>query len=135
MRIPQKLEYACRALVQLAQNPGEVSQVHDLAEKEAISSSYLLQILNELRHAGLVESRRGKNGGYLLARSPDLISLKDIVVAIEGSVLETGLEEEGASAGGVARAWQSVSTDLEKSLDLWTLERMSTGEIIDSYMI
>jgi len=135
MRIPQKLEYACRALVQLAQSPGTVCQVHDLAKKEAISSSYLLQILNELRHAGLVESRRGKNGGYLLARSPESISLRDIVVAIEGSVLETSVEEEGASAGGVSRAWSAVATELEKSLDLWTLERMCTGEITDSYMI
>ncbi|MEZ5304557.1 MAG: Rrf2 family transcriptional regulator [Verrucomicrobiales bacterium] len=89
MKLPLKLEYACRVLVQLAPTfgAGQVRRVEELAERERISANYLLQILNELRTAGLVQSRRGKNGGYLLAKEPASITLAEITRAVEGALL------------------------------------------------
>ena len=77
MRLPLKTEYACQVLAQLASTyaAGDVRQVEDLATAEALSPNYLVQILTTLRQAGLVISRRGKNGGYLLARHPGNITL------------------------------------------------------------
>ena len=69
MRLPLKTEYACQMLAQLALTYSEegVRQVEDLAAAENLSPNYSVQILTTLRQAGLVISRRGKNGGYLLA--------------------------------------------------------------------
>ena len=71
MKISQKLEYACRALAQLAKHHDgrTLTRLEDLAQREAVSGNFLVQILNDLRRAGLIESRRGKAGGYLLGRS------------------------------------------------------------------
>ena len=68
MKISQKLEYACRALAQLAKHHDgrTLTRLEDLAQREAVSGNFLVQILNDLRRAGLIESRRGKAGGYLL---------------------------------------------------------------------
>ena len=108
MRLPLKTEYACQVLAQLASRHafGEVRQVEELAAAERLSPNYLVQILTALRQAGLVLSRRGKNGGYLLARDPSEISLADIALAMEGGALvESSPGNGGASAGRVHEAW------------------------------
>ncbi|MEM6911939.1 MAG: Rrf2 family transcriptional regulator [Verrucomicrobiota bacterium] len=134
MRLPLKIEYATRALVQLARTyeRGEVRRAEELAEAEALSPHYLVQILNELRPAGLVASRRGKNGGYLLARRPEEISLLDIAQALEGRVLELNDPEGGESGPAAAGAWKEVFAGLEKALSEWTLaDLLSDGSSAD----
>ena len=134
MRLPLKLEYACRVLVQLARtyDRGEVRRADELAEAEAVSPNYLVQILNELRPAGLVESKRGKHGGYLLARRPEEISLLDIARALEGRLLELNDPEGGQSGPVAAMAWADVFRTLEKSLSEWTLaDLLSDGNSAD----
>ena len=65
MKLSHKLEYACRVLAQLARTHGQEKLAHidELAEAEKIPANYLVQILNELRNAGLIISKRGKQGG------------------------------------------------------------------------
>ncbi len=65
MRVSQKLEYACRAMAQLAkQADGKtITRLDEIAQREAVSSNFLVQILNDLRRSGLVTSKRGKFGG------------------------------------------------------------------------
>ncbi|PZQ17819.1 MAG: Rrf2 family transcriptional regulator [Ancylobacter novellus] len=83
--ITQKAKYALKALLALARaQEGRPSSIRDLAARETIPQSFLEQILIELRRAGVVESRRGKEGGYLLARSPSEVRLGQVLRIIDG---------------------------------------------------
>jgi len=118
MRLPLKTEYACQVLAQLASRHafGEVRQVEELAAAERLSPNYLVQILTALRQAGLVLSRRGKHGGYLLARDPSDISLADIALAMEGGALvESSPGNGGASSRRVHEAWVRANEALLRS--------------------
>ena len=85
MRLSAKAQYACVAMVELACNFGEKNPVHlkSIAENHGISQRFLVQILLQLKGAGLVESTRGAAGGYQLARPPAEVSLADVVHAID----------------------------------------------------
>src|SRR6056297_2231639 len=112
MRLPLKTEYACQVLAQLARtySKDDVRQVEDLAQAEGLSPNYSVQILTTLRQAGLVVSRRGKNGGYLLARHPDDITLAEIAAAMEGEqLIESSPGNDGMSASTVHGAWLQVN--------------------------
>ena len=85
MRLSAKAQYACVAMVDLAISHGDPNPVHlrHIADKHGISQRFLVQILLQLKGAGLVDSTRGATGGYLLAKPPSEISLADIVHAID----------------------------------------------------
>jgi Rrf2 family protein len=85
MRLSAKAQYACVAMVELACSHGDKNPVHlkNIAENHGISQRFLVQILLQLKGAGLVDSTRGAMGGYLLARAPAEISLADIIHAID----------------------------------------------------
>ena len=86
MRITAKAEYACLAVIELARSVGDGSprRVRELADAQDIPERYLIQILLQLKAAGLVHSSRGSVGGYQLARSPSQISVADVIAAIDG---------------------------------------------------
>lgn len=128
MKISQKLEYACRALVQLAKtyDGKSLTRLDELAQREAVSSNFLVQILNDLRRAGLIDSRRGANGGYVLSRPAENITLRQIVDAVEPSQLQNTAVDQGDSGSAVRRAWESVSTKLAADLDTVTLESLAS---------
>lgn len=86
MKISAKAEYACLAIIELARNAGSGApkRVRELAEAQEIPESYLIQILLQLKAAGLVQSSRGSLGGYQLSRSPSSISVAEIIAAIDG---------------------------------------------------
>ncbi|MCX6868631.1 MAG: Rrf2 family transcriptional regulator [Verrucomicrobia bacterium] len=127
MKISQKLEYACRALAQLAQHHDgrTLTRLEDLAQREAVSANFLVQILNDLRRAGLVESRRGKSGGYLLARMPAAITLRHVVDAVDPSLLQCSVAREGESGQSVRHAWDQISSALQQALDSINLETLA----------
>ena len=88
MRVSTRGDYACRALLSLAlhaEGSGPTS-VRDIAERTALPQPYLEQILLALKGAGLVRSKRGVGGGYVLARDPEDIRLSEIVSAVEGPI-------------------------------------------------
>src|SRR5512134_1398994 len=100
MRLSKKTEYALRALIYAARFPGGTTfQIRDLAEKNGIPKKFLELILLELKNVGLLESRRGVGGGYLLARRPETIRAAEIVEAFEGPVAATGPEKGARRAG------------------------------------
>lgn len=129
MRISQKLEYACRAMAQLARQHGthSVTRLEEIAQREAVSANFLVQILNDLRRGGLIESKRGKEGGYLLSRHPSQITLREIVEVIEPNALTFSVMVEGQSGSGVAKAWQALANDFHHKLSTITLDQMSTS--------
>jgi Rrf2 family transcriptional regulator, cysteine metabolism repressor len=127
MRISQKLDYACRAMAQLAKRHDgrTITRLDELAQREAVSANFLVQILNDLRRAGLVESRRGKSGGYLLGRKPDTILLREIVEAVEPSLLSFSTHTEGESGVAVRNAWERVAQELKSHLERITLAQLA----------
>ncbi len=126
MKIPQKLDYAVRVMVQLARRyeQSELSQMDGLGECEAISVPFLAQILNELRKGGLVESRRGKNGGYVLSRPPASISLLDVVHVMDGTLLAHDTTQPGESSRSVSAAWEKLNAAAEREAASISLESL-----------
>lgn len=87
MKISAKAEYACLAIIALAQRGGDTGppvRIRSIAESYAIPERYLVQILLHLKGAGLVYSARGASGGYRLARPADQINLGEVLSAIDG---------------------------------------------------
>ncbi len=87
MNLPAKTEYACLAVLELAAWYGseEPVRIRSIADRQGIPSPFLVQILLQLKGAGLVESTRGAAGGYRLVRDPANLSLGEVVTIIEGS--------------------------------------------------
>jgi len=85
--LSSKSQYACLAMLQLAQDyaSGEPVQVRRIAEKHGIPSTFLVQILHDLKRAGLATSTRGAAGGYRLSRSPDELTLANVVDVFESA--------------------------------------------------
>ena len=128
VKVSQKLEYACRAAVCLARHydGATVVKLEDIAQQEDISASFLVQILNELKRSGLVESKRGKAGGYLLSKAPAKISVREVVQAAEPGLLATPDDSSGASGPAVTEMWQGLSKIVHERLGSITLESMAS---------
>jgi Rrf2 family cysteine metabolism transcriptional repressor len=87
MKLSKKCQYALRAVFELAsRNHNEPVKTHDIARSQRISPRFTEVILNELKHGGFVESVRGNEGGYLLARSPDNLTVKEVIEYVEGPI-------------------------------------------------
>src|SRR5215467_10939728 len=85
MNISVKGEYALQALIDLAaQPPGEPVKIADIARRQTIPQKFLELILASLKQGGFVESRRGAEGGYLLARPADSLTVGDVLRFVEG---------------------------------------------------
>lgn len=85
MQVSQKCQYAVRAIFELAKHYGQGPvRISDVAEAQAIPPRFLEVILGELKQGGFVESRRGKEGGYMLVRSPRELSAGDVIRFVEG---------------------------------------------------
>jgi Rrf2 family transcriptional regulator, cysteine metabolism repressor len=124
MKLSLKVEYACQVLAQLAKSwdKPELPHIEQLAAAEQIPSNYLVQILNDLRTSGLIASRRGKQGGYHLAKPPAEITLQDIVCAIDGDLLGFSAENAGASAARTREVWLAVARCLSDKARSITVE-------------
>jgi len=87
MKLSTKSTYGLRAMLAIACcGNGHATSITGIAEKEAISVSYLEQLLNKLRRGGLVSSVRGPKGGYVLTKDAGKITVADIVKTLEGSI-------------------------------------------------
>lgn len=131
MRISARTQYALRAAAELAAaSPGPLP-ADRIAEAQGIPRRFLDNILLQLRRAGLLRSRRGPDGGYWLARTPDQISLADIVRIVEG--VPEGGDHGGfpGVAGPLADVWDALRDHEEALLSDVTLAditRVATGE-------
>lgn len=116
VKLSSKGRYAVRALFDIAFfNEGRPTQVKDIAERQAIPPRFLEQIFQDLKRAGIVGSKRGPQGGYLLARPADKIPLGEVVEIIEGPVsLGEGTSKSVARVKGKA---ESVALDGQRVTD------------------
>ncbi|WP_020470775.1 RrF2 family transcriptional regulator [Zavarzinella formosa] len=137
-----KTEYACVSLLELASHHGDPNplRLKTIAEKHNISHRFLVQILLQLKAAGLVESIRGAAGGYHLARSPEQITIADIVQVIDPADPIRGGDDSNSSAliRAVHGLWADVQQAQRKILETTTLADMvarSQGESDLMYQI
>ena len=132
MKVSTRGDYASRALLSLAlHTDGDgPTAVRDIAERTGLPQPYLEQILLALKGAGLVRSKRGVGGGYVLARSPGEITLSQIVSAVDGPIVagDFGLpHENGACDHGqcvLLTVWADLGERMRTHLDSFTLADM-----------
>ena len=130
MQISARADYAVRALCVLATaEAGVVVKAATIAETQAIPRTFLDQILTDLRRAGIVESRRGPDGGHRLARPPYAITVADVVRVVDGPLaLVHGERPESllypGSAERLRDVWVAVRAALRQVLERTTLEQI-----------
>ena len=135
MRTTAKADYAVRAAGELAAMSGEGPvKAEQIAEAQSIPVNFLENILAELRRAGIVESRRGAAGGYLLAKPPEDVSLADVIRAVEGPLANVrgmspdALEYEG-SAERLRDVWVALRANVRAVLEQVTLADVAKGDL------
>ncbi|UTI64093.1 Rrf2 family transcriptional regulator [Paraconexibacter antarcticus] len=136
MRISAKADYAVRAAIHLAANAaGErPTKGEAVATGQGIPMKFLENILGDLRHAGLVRSQRGADGGYWLNRPADAISVADVIRAVDGPLASVrGQRPEDVPYEGAAeplqRVWIAVRHNLRAVLETVTLADLASGEL------
>jgi Rrf2 family protein len=136
MRVSAKTDYALRAAVELAAAHGDGLPVkgEKLATTQSIPLRFLENILLQLRHAGLIESRRGADGGYKLAKPPEEISLADVIRAIDGPLAGvSGQRPETLDFKGRSEplrdVWIAVRASLRGVLEGVSLADVASGEL------
>jgi Rrf2 family protein len=136
MRVSAKVDYAVRAAVELAAAESPPLKGELIAQAQGIPLKFLENILAELKHAGLVRSQRGTDGGYWLARAPEEVTIADIIRAVEGPLASVrgaspeALEYEGTAAP-LGKLWVAVRANLRAVLEEVTLADVASGELPD----
>lgn len=122
MQVSAKADYAVRALVELAADGGGPLKGEHLAEIQHIPPKFLESILTELRHHGLLTSRRGADGGYWLARPAAEIMIADVIRATDGPLASV----RGLAPGTVA--YEGAAVHLT---EVWLALQQSLGAVLD----
>jgi Rrf2 family protein len=134
MRTTAKADYAVRAAIELAVSGDGPVKAEALADAQGIPLNFLENILVDLRRAGIVDSKRGAAGGYLLARAADEISIADIIRAVEGPLANVrgmspeSLEYQG-SAARLRDVWIALRASIRSVLETVTLADVANGEL------
>ena len=149
MSVSQKCQYALRAVFELAkqQGNGPVKIAH-IAKAQALPTRFLEVILNQLKQAGFVESRRGSAGGYVLTRSPASLSVGEIIRFIEGPLSPVQCIEGGGGEHCSLQTecsflpmWEKAADALSNVYDATTFEylveqeRLRQGKYVPNYSI
>lgn len=134
MRIQARVDYAIRAMAELAAAGDGPVRAEDLATAQGIPSNFLRGIMTDLRRARLVSSQRGPDGGFVLTRPAGEISLADIFRAIDGplaTVRDQSLSEMtyGGAAADLPTVWMAVRAGLRRVLESTTIADLASGSL------
>jgi Rrf2 family protein len=137
VRVSAKADYALRAVIELAAGADGPVKGERIAQAQEIPLKFLENILGDLRHAGIVRSQRGVDGGYWLARPAEEITVAEVVRAVEGPIANVrGLGPEQVEyAGSAARlrdVWIAVRANLRAVLERVTIADVARGELPES---
>jgi len=138
MRISAKADYAVRAAAELAAAPaGRPVKGEQVAHAQEIPPKFLENILADLRHAGLVRTRRGAEGGYALTRAAGEISVADVMRAVEGPLAAVqGVRPESlhysGSAARLPEVWVALRANLRAVLERVSLADLARGALPSS---
>ena len=133
VRISAKTDYAIRAVVEMAAAgaDGQLVKAEAVADAQHIPLRFLLSILNELRHAGIVDSRRGAEGGYRLAKPAYAIAIADVIRAIDGPLANVaGTRPDALELTGSAAPLRDVWVSLRSSIRE-VLERVTVADVVN----
>jgi len=136
MKLSLRGDYALRALIVLAEHYGQgIVRIQTISEQQNIPKRFLEQILNDVKSGGFVESRRGIAGGYQLARSPEQITLADLIRYVEGSLVALPPDTESAGLRGVQPdevqlAIRSVLKEVREAI-LKVLEHVTLADLCE----
>jgi FeS assembly SUF system regulator len=130
LRMGKLTDYATVVLATLAQDPGRHRAAAELAEKTRLGRPTVSKVLKELQRAGMVISSRGVQGGYRLARRPELITAAQILDIFEGPIAITECSTVGSQCGieklcRVGGAWQRVNAAIRRALEDVTLHQLA----------
>jgi Rrf2 family protein len=134
MRVSAKADYAVRAALELAAAGEDPVKGDAIATAQGIPMRFLENILAEMRHAGLVRSQRGSEGGYWLARPADEVSIADVIRAVEGPLASVRSEpaDELAYQGNAVPlrdVWIALHANVREVLDVVTLADVVKNEL------
>lgn len=133
LQIPRRVEYALRAVVTLARtSDDERLSFKDIADTQDIPRDYLAKILRSLVDAGVIESRRGANGGYRLSRAPEDVSFLEIIEAADSPVAVNLCTEQGTGCCmsadcALAPVWQRAEDAMRE-----VFARTSLSDVLGS---
>ena len=136
VRVSTRGDYACRALLSLAlhQEASGPTSVRDLAERTGLPQPYLEQILLALKGAGLVKSKRGVGGGYVLSRPASEIRLSEVISAVDGPITlgdfgqphtDGSCDHEGQCV--LLAIWNLAGDHMRKHLESYTLDDIANA--------
>jgi Rrf2 family protein len=135
VRISAKVDYAVRALCEIAARPGDAPvKAEEIARAQEIPLSFLENILVDLKRAGFVRSQRGQVGGYRMGTAPSGITIADVIRAVEGPLADVrGVRPESLEFQGSATAlrdvWLATRVGLRRVLEHVTIADVVAGEI------
>jgi Rrf2 family protein len=136
VRVSTRGDYACRALLSLTlhADTGAPTSVRDIAERTGLPQPYLEQILLALKGAGLVKSKRGVGGGYVLAKSPGDIRVSEIIAAVDGPITlgDFGQPHQDGSCDHEGQCvllaiWDVAGQHMREHLHAYTLESLAAA--------
>jgi Rrf2 family protein len=128
MKVSARTEYACLAMLELAAHYGapEPVRIRHIAEQHGIPSRFLVQILLQLKGAGLVVSTRGAAGGYQLARPPEEISLGEVMAVLDGQEAQPAAADRSPTVRVLHQAWSEIA-----ALERERLAALSLGTLVE----
>jgi Rrf2 family protein len=142
MNISAKTEYACIAVLELAARygSGKPVRIRDIVEANRIPSRFLVQILLQLKSAGIVGSTRGAAGGYQLMKPPEEITLAEVMAVSDGQSTApvSSLERQSGSSRALMEAWQNIAvvqTEMLESVTFADLVERARGRAENMYYI
>jgi Rrf2 family protein len=141
MKFSAKTEYACLAVLELARayDHGEPVRIRSIADEHGIPSRFLVQILLQLKGAGLAASTRGAAGGYQLAKPPEEITLEEVMTVVDGKdKLPNPAAAKSPTRRALLKAWRDVATSRQEMLRDITfadLAERASGEVEQMYHI
>jgi Rrf2 family protein len=127
MQIPRRVDYGLRAVIYLAgQDPEKCCSITEIAQQQSVPKKFLEKIIQDLTRAGLIRSKRGSCGGYMLARTPDAISFRDVIEAIEGPIAVNVCLDEHLGCDQLPRCsmvtvWSEVQNKVTEILSRTTI--------------
>ena len=143
LKLSTKGQYGVRAMFEVAKNYGKgTTTIKEISERQEVSVSYLEQLLNKLRRAGLIDSVKGPGGGYVLTREPIAISIGEILRILEGPVAITMCLDPSTKGCDrvdscvVRMLWKSLGERIENFLDEISLQELieEEGNIITALL-
>lgn len=127
MQIPRRVDYGLRAVIYLSgQDPERCCSIGEIAKQQGVPKKFLEKIIQDLIRSGLIKSKRGSSGGYLLARAPEHISFTDVIEAIEGPIAVNSCMDKHLGCDQIPRCtmigvWSEVQEKITEVLSRTTI--------------